>query len=577
MQQVRGVRRQAPPQMYSSPVQYVNVQHKIVEYVDPPFGDFEQQVQYHNGRTRLPNQPRVQTPVNMRNAMYHNSPNFNQRMMPGNVIIEQRPSPMYQQQQMKQRQMRRIPAGQGQDFDDDYENNTENEPVYQQIEALKKPKLIKNPTPKPKSGKKLLKSTVTVEEASTSEPEEVEKPPKVIQKKAKADKVSLRQRMGMTQRVTPVIPTIGEPVVVSIPAPKVVDKIVDIIAASAKPRLDKNVSKKLSTVHAEPENEIPLVEKEAISEPELPSDDDKEVTVLQEPDIEQPLLDEPELNDKEPEGAKSTTKSKPKAKKVMKNILDTSSSIEKSVPKSILKKSDTLETQRSETSSHHLSTQSVADLASKVKSKNIQELKIGESILEEDRFDYDEPYGTNYDMHIDNEPNFDNGSDSDVNIVKKKSSKRVIDNIRESSGSDSQEVVKPKPKKQAKKPVKKRITEVIKVERTDKGIHRPEINDDGTRKSRRTKVEPLKYWLGETIVYNRRDSGVGGAGVMDVIRVDEEFEHKPHVKSSKSSKLSAKSKPEPILLKDLKQPEVPDESLVINFATKEEIFQSTLN
>ena len=113
----------------------------------------------------------------------------------------------------------------------------------------------------------------------------------------------------------------------------------------------------------------------------------------------------------------------------------------------------------------------------------------------------------------------------------------------------------------------------------DKGIYRPEISEDGTRQSKRTKVRPVEYWKGEKIVYNRRDSGIGGAGVADVIRVHDEF--KPITKSG--SKAKKNSKPQKTVTKAQssisllsgEQPPVPSELSVINFVTKEEELQST--
>ena len=103
------------------------------------------------------------------------------------------------------------------------------------------------------------------------------------------------------------------------------------------------------------------------------------------------------------------------------------------------------------------------------------------------------------------------------------------------------------------------------------------MNDDGTRRSKRTRVEPVAYWKNEKVIYNRRESGIGGPGVADVIRVGEHYDYKPTKSSSKSTSKSSKNtkQKEPASLLSLKQPVVPAESRVLNFATKEEEYQST--
>ncbi len=134
------------------------------------------------------------------------------------------------------------------------------------------------------------------------------------------------------------------------------------------------------------------------------------------------------------------------------------------------------------------------------------------------------------------------------------------------------------PDKKAKPAIKNKI----KVEKSDKKrlILAPikqenNIEDDGvSRRSKRTRIEPLAYWKNEKIIYGRRDSGISPIStiIQDVIRIDSDDEAIPVRRANKSSKKVAvkKERKEEYEV----QPPIPEDVLVINYLTKEEEYQS---
>lgn len=98
------------------------------------------------------------------------------------------------------------------------------------------------------------------------------------------------------------------------------------------------------------------------------------------------------------------------------------------------------------------------------------------------------------------------------------------------------------------------VREKVIVNPTDNG-------EEGARRSRRTRVEPLAFWRNEKAVYNRRESGIHLA---EVIRATQTENDQRLKKANKSKKVS----------KEKENNEIPPEIPIINYETKKEEFQS---
>ena len=350
-QQARPVRR-APQyqQVYQSPIQYVDQEEIIVQYEDDQYGDYGQPVEFipvagipagfdNRQRVRPRPQAAVRIPTPMRGGagyVYQNSPQYN-RVVGTPVAARMQHSPRYQQP-LRPQSIKRTPGRfNNQSFDDGYDNNgeyKENE-GFPAIEAPKKaPKLIKNPTPKTikKTIEKAAEVTPIVEEVD-DEPAQNKEPVKVAVKPRKRVEVqeeglSLRKRLGMTQRplAVPASVTESRPTLVAKP----------LVVKDNVSKMDSPVLEELPLESIQ--SEIPTVESAPISE-------------------ETPVV--------------TKKVSKPKAtKKAAKALLDTSSSDIPPVavpPKSILKKTDSLET------NVDLPVKNIADLAAQVKMDKAQQ------------------------------------------------------------------------------------------------------------------------------------------------------------------------------------------------------------
>ena len=136
-------------------------------------------------------------------------------------------------------------------------------------------------------------------------------------------------------------------------------------------------------------------------------------------------------------------------------------------------------------------------------------------------------------------------------------------------------------------------------------VQRVQYDDDeeGLRKSKRSRIAPVAFWKNEKALYGRRDSGTlqyqsnlqvltlsfiflfVGITLQNVIRVFDET--KPHTKSKsgnngnstttitmKASKTGKKSSSSSKSKKEYDIPEPPAEIKVINYVTKQEEYQS---
>jgi hypothetical protein len=121
-------------------------------------------------------------------------------------------------------------------------------------------------------------------------------------------------------------------------------------------------------------------------------------------------------------------------------------------------------------------------------------------------------------------------------------------------------------KKTKKKRVRNTVTaKKVKTEAFDfKDYLKDEYDDDGTRKSKRTRIAPIAFWKNEKVVYSRRDSGiVPGSVIQQVIRIASDDEAPVKYKPKQKFKIKKET-----------QPEIPEKMEVINILTKQEELQS---
>jgi hypothetical protein len=88
--------------------------------------------------------------------------------------------------------------------------------------------------------------------------------------------------------------------------------------------------------------------------------------------------------------------------------------------------------------------------------------------------------------------------------------------------------------------------------------------DDGTRRSKRTKIQPVAFWKNEKVVYARRVSSIGQVPTMiqDVIRINSDDELPIKMSKPKTKKVKQEFEKE---IKD---------SLVFNYETQKEQLSS---
>ncbi|KAK6092867.1 mitotic fidelity of chromosome transmission- protein [Batrachochytrium dendrobatidis] len=112
--------------------------------------------------------------------------------------------------------------------------------------------------------------------------------------------------------------------------------------------------------------------------------------------------------------------------------------------------------------------------------------------------------------------------------------------------------------KQRSVPIKKSIA-VVSASIKQEG-EEVEIETDGARRSRRTKVQPVAYWKNERVIYGRRVSGFGGVptSVKEVIRIPSDDETIAH-RRSRAEKI-----------KKEETEAVPSEVSVFNYRTGQE-------
>jgi hypothetical protein len=137
--------------------------------------------------------------------------------------------------------------------------------------------------------------------------------------------------------------------------------------------------------------------------------------------------------------------------------------------------------------------------------------------------------------------------------------------LEEAPGQETEQTIK-KPKK--KRVRKETVTaKKVKKETFDFKDYLKDDDqlDDGSRKSKRTRIAPVAFWKNEKVVYGRRESGFGPikAVIQDVIRVpsDDEAPIKPKARTK-------------VRVKKEELPPIPEKIEVINYLTKQEETQS---